>query len=273
MTPAGLAPGDPSADPEHHSSASTSGPDDSAAQDLLGSADPGPLLASGDSADVFAVDDKLVLRRYREGRDATAEAAMVRHVVAHGYPAPAVYAAGGSDIVMERLHGPTLLQSLAAGETTIHDGAALLADLHSRLHTLPTPEGWDGPTSQSWPESVAGTVVVHLDLHPANVILTEDHGAAVVDWCNTRIGTAELDVAITALIIAEVAVDAGGVYSQAARALLAAFLSAVDVDVIGALDEAATLRAQDPTLVAGERGLVPVAATLVRELIEVSARP
>ena len=48
---------------------------------------------------------------------------MVRHVVAHGYPAPAVYAAAGSDIVMERLHGPTLLQSLAAGETSIHDGA------------------------------------------------------------------------------------------------------------------------------------------------------
>ncbi|RHA44424.1 phosphotransferase [Cellulomonas rhizosphaerae] len=280
MTPAGLAPGDPSADPEHRPSAPSSAPGDTsadtsadtAAEELLGSADPGPLLAAGDSADVFAVDDKLVLRRYREGRDATSEAAMVRHVVAHGYPAPAVYAAAGSDIVMERLHGPTLLQSLAAGETSIHDAAALLADLHARLHALPVPEDWDGPTSQSWPESMAGTVVVHLDLHPANVILTETHGAAVVDWCNTRIGTAELDVAISALIISEVAVDAGGVYSQAARALLAALLSAVDVDVIGALDEAATLRSQDPTLVVGERGLVPVAATLVRELIEVSAR-
>ncbi|MDM7829844.1 phosphotransferase family protein [Cellulomonas edaphi] len=266
MTPAELAPGDPSADPGHLARRAE-------IEALLGAEDPGPLLDSGDSADVFAVDDDLVLRRYRGGRDSAGEAAMLRHVVAHGYPAPAVLAAAGPDLVMERLHGPTLLQSLAAGETSIHDAAAVLADLHVRLHALPVPQDWEGPTHQSWPESVVGTVVVHLDLHPGNVILSEAHGPSVVDWCNTRIGTAELDVALTALIIAEVAVDAGGVYSQAARALLAAFVSAVDVDVLGALDEAAARRAEDPSLVAGERDLVPVAATLVRELIEVSARP
>ncbi|UCN14405.1 hypothetical protein LFM56_16280 [Cellulomonas iranensis] len=33
--------------------------------------DPGPLLTSGTSADVYALDDARVLRRYREGRDAT----------------------------------------------------------------------------------------------------------------------------------------------------------------------------------------------------------
>ena len=100
-------------------------------------------------------------------------------------------------------------------------------------------------------------MIVHLDIHPANVILSEAHGPALVDWSNARTGTAELDVALTALILAEVAVDAGGVYSQAARALLAAFLHAIDVDVLVALDDAAAVRSADPSLVPGEQALVP----------------
>ena len=74
------------------------------------------------------------------------------------------------------------------------------------------------------------------------MILTEPHGPALVDWSNARTGTAELDVALTALIIAEVAVDAGGIYSQAARALLAAFLPRSTSTCFGALDDAAALR-------------------------------
>ena len=119
----------------------------------------------------------------------------------------------------------------------------------------------------------SGPAVVHLDLHPGNVILTETHGPALVDWANARSGTAELDVSLTALIIAEVAVDAGGVYSQAARALLAAFLAATDVDPLAELDVAAALRSQDPSLVPGERELVPAAAVLVRDLVQVAAHP
>ena len=76
---------------------------------------------------------------------------------------------------MERLHGPTLLQALAAGEITLVDGGHLLAELHARLHAVPPPPGHDD-------------VVVHLALHPANVILSERHGPALVDWANARTG-------------------------------------------------------------------------------------
>ena len=62
-------------------------------------------------------------------------------------------------------------------------------------------------------------------------------------------------------------------YSQAARALLAAFLAATDIDPLAELDVAAALRAQDPSLVPGERELVPAAAVLVRDLVEVAAHP
>lgn len=50
----------------------------------------GGLLGSGRSADVFAIDDQWVLRRGREGRDATAEAAVMCHLAERGYPVPRI---------------------------------------------------------------------------------------------------------------------------------------------------------------------------------------
>ncbi|WP_426593456.1 phosphotransferase [Cellulomonas sp. McL0617] len=229
---------------------------------------PVPSLASGEFSDLYALDDRTVLRRDRSGRDTTEEADLLRHAVAHGFPAPAVLAASGPDLVMERLHGPTLLQALGADEVTLPEAAAIMADLHTRLHAIAAPADW--AASDAWPRIPAGPVLVHLDIHPANIILSEEHGPALVDWANARTGTAELDVALTALIVAEVAVDAGGLYSQAARALLASFLHAIGVDPVGALDHAAALRVEDPSLVPGERALVPAAAALVRDLVAVA---
>jgi aminoglycoside phosphotransferase (APT) family kinase protein len=238
---------------------------------LADSDEPGPLLAAGMAADVFALDEHTVLRRYRSGRDASPEVELLQHVVAHGFPAPAVLQASGPDLVMERLHGPTLLQAVTAGEVSLADAAVILTDLHTRLHAITAPDHWEHGEPGTWPLVASGPAVVHLDLHPGNVILTESHGPAVVDWTNARTGTAELDVSLTALIVAEVAVDAGGVYSQAARAFLAAFLQATDLDPLTALDEAAAVRALDPSLVPGERELVPAAAVLIRNLVEVAS--
>jgi tRNA A-37 threonylcarbamoyl transferase component Bud32 len=215
-------------------------------------AQPGPLLTSGTRADVYALDDGRVLRRYRSGASAADEVAIVRQVTAHGYPAPEVYWAHGPEIVMERFHGPTLLQAMAAEEVTFGEAAAILADLHSRLHAIPAPGSDTG-----------GDVVVHLDLHPGNVILV-DHEPCLVDWSCARGGTAELDVATTALIIAEVVADGENEYSDAARAFLVAFLGETDVDPRPALPAAARHRIHESRLVAGEEALVPAAETLVR---------
>jgi Ser/Thr protein kinase RdoA (MazF antagonist) len=217
---------------------------------------PGPLLTSGRDADVYALDEERVLRRNRSGQSVLAEAELVRHVVAHGFPAPEVYRAEGADLEMERLHGPTLLQALASDEIPLRGAARVLADLHTRLHALPTPAG-------TLFGGAPGDVVVHLDLHPANIVLTELYGPAVIDWSTARLGSAELDVAMSALILAEVAADAGGAYSHAAHTLLVAFLHAIELDPRPALADAQRLRAGDPHLVPGERELVPVAAALV----------
>lgn len=264
MSSPGVAPHDPALQPE----GMQRGPVPDAS--VLDLDDPGPVLTGGASADVFALDDDYVMRRYRGGQDAGREARIMRHVAAHGFPVPVVHVSRGPNLLMERLHGPTLLQALAAGEIPIPDAAQVLVDLHTRLHDVPAAP--DEPTDRTqWPFVASGPVVVHLDLHPGNVILSDARGPMVVDWANARAGTAELDVAMTALILGEVAVDAGGVYSQAARALLAAFVVRSGVSPLDALDQAAATRRRDPGLVTGEEELVGDAAELVHQLLRVAS--
>lgn len=257
MSPAGLAPHDPvrspGAGPTRQAEGALPVPDPAVV------AEPGPLLTTGHRADVFVLDDHTVLRRYRSGEDASAEVEVLRHVSGHGFPAPAVFAAQGPDLVMERLHGPTLLQALAAGEVSLPGGAAILLDLHERLHAVPAPGA-----------AHAGDVVVHLDIHPGNVVLSESRGPSLVDWASARAGTAALDVAVTSLLLGEVAVDADGDYSKGARALLAAFATRSPVSPLDTLDEAVAARSACPSRLPEEIALIGQAAALVRELMRVS---
>jgi aminoglycoside phosphotransferase (APT) family kinase protein len=214
-------------------------------------AGPGPLLTVGTTADIYLLDDERVLLRYREHPDLSREVEIMRHVAAHGYPVPEVYSADGLDLVMERVHGPTLLQALVAEEIAIPEGAQLLADLHRRLHDVPPPHG-------------GGDAVLHLELHPGNVVLTETHGPVVLDWARARTGPGDLDVAVTAVIIAEVAVDEDTEYTRGARAFLAAFLAAAAGDPASQLAAAIEIRDADESLVPGERALLAPAGELAR---------
>jgi Ser/Thr protein kinase RdoA (MazF antagonist) len=214
-------------------------------------AGPGPLLTVGTTADIYLLDDDRVLLRYREHRDLSREVDLMRHLAEHGFPVPQVHSAEGLDLVMERVHGATLLQALVAEEIAIHDGAQVLADLHRRLHAVPPPAGEH--------ESV-----LHLELHPGNVVLSESQGPVVLDWAHARTGPADLDVAVTGVIIAEVAVDEDTEYTRGARAFLAAFLAAAGGDPASQLDAAVRIRDADESLVPGERALLAPAGDLVR---------
>lgn len=50
-----------------------------------------------------------------------------------GFPVPRVKAAAGTDLVMERLDGPTLAEALVADTVEVEECARILADLHARL--------------------------------------------------------------------------------------------------------------------------------------------
>jgi Ser/Thr protein kinase RdoA (MazF antagonist) len=181
----------------------------------------GELLGSGRMADVFALDERRVLRRYRDGTDATAEAEVMTLVAQHGYPVPAVFPAPGgarrTDLVLERLSGPTMAAAVLGGELTPDDAGRILARLLNELHRIPARVS-DAP----------GTRVLHLDLHPENVLMTP-RGPVVIDWANAAEGPPGYDRAVSALILAEAAV--GGVpddLAERVRPMLAALLAHLD---------------------------------------------
>ena len=69
--------------------------------------------------------------------------------------------------------------------------ALTLARLHRELYAIPPPDFLRGD----------GPAILHLDLHPANVMLSAN-GPVVIDWANAARGQAALDVALTAVVLA-----------------------------------------------------------------------
>lgn len=221
----------------------------------------GPVVARGREAVVTDAGPGLVRRRYLDGRDTTVEVALHRHVAAHGYPVPALHEQEPGGMVMDRVDGPTLLEAYVAGTLDAAAVAAVLADLHARLHALPPPLG-----------TAAGDRVLHLDLHPANVLLGAD-GPVVVDWASGRTGDPTLDLGHTAIVLAEAAVAgvdgaAGDVADVAVsrthlHALLLAFLAAVAAqDPLARLDDVVARRLRDGM----PPDTVQAAARLLRDL-------
>ena len=161
--------------------------------------DPGVLIGRGRAADVYALDDRRVLRRYRTSYSCTAEADLMRYLRQVGFPVPAVFDADGTDLVMERLDGRDMLADLASRPWRAARHARVLARLHDQLHQIAAPEGLRQPFG-------SGDRVVHLDLHPGNVMLTPG-GPVVIDWTNAAAGPAGADVAMADLIMASSDVD------------------------------------------------------------------
>ena len=208
-------------------------------------------FASGRDADVYAIDEFWVLRRYRNGYPVRDEAEYMRWVAKYDYPVPAVRQVDGPDMVIERLTGPTLADAAIAGELSAADLGAMHADLHRRLHAIPPPSGQPG------------NVVMHGDLHPYNVLLTPT-GPVVIDWRNAEEGSAEFDIAMTAIIFAQVVLDpAFESLAPMLRGALAAYL-ANSIDPAPGLDAALAARGRNVTLTPAELALLPAQDELIR---------
>ncbi len=155
--------------------------------------DPGPLIASGRAADVYDLGDGTVLRRYRTVHpDLELEARIMRHVADHGYPVPAVHQVDGTDLIMDRIDGETMLDRLSAAPWKVLSYARMLARLQQRLARIDAPAWMLADTADlSHPQSV-----LHLDMHPMNVIMSPD-GPIVIDWTNAGGGPPGFDAALT----------------------------------------------------------------------------
>lgn len=211
-------------------------------------------VATGRDADVYAIDDHRILRRYRSGGDVANEVMIMTHVARFGFPVPDVYEATGTDIVMERLHGPTMLAACTTGRLSLTEAGLQIADLHRRLHTLPPRVG-----------QASDDRVLHLDLHPENIMITA-RGPVVIDWRNAAEGPADLDVSMSAVILAQVAVDETHPMATSAATILASFLTAADGEPQSTLARAAAIRRDDPGVTAAEVARIDAALVLITRL-------
>jgi aminoglycoside phosphotransferase (APT) family kinase protein len=210
----------------------------------------GQLLASGRAADVFVDGPGRVRRRYRSQRDCVIEAEIMRHARRCGFPAPEVFDAHGSEIVMQRIVGRSMLADLTQRPWRLRMNAELLADLHRRLHEIAAPP---------WLESRFGEqrALLHLDLHPANVLLARD-GPVVIDWSNAAAGPPAADVTQTWVLIATSLVP-GGVWQRTIgrlgrRLFLAAFLRQFErPSLVSYLAAVARARLADENIQAAEQ--------------------
>jgi aminoglycoside phosphotransferase (APT) family kinase protein len=228
----------------------------------MGTELPGTLVGAGRNADVYDIGGGRVLRRYRDGRDAAAvdrEARVMVHARAHGVPVPEVFEVDGSDIVMERATGPTMLDVLGRRPWTLRRQARLLARLHETVHRAPALPGLRAPCGDEDPD---GQVLLHRDLHPMNVILTSA-GPVIIDWEGAARGPAMYDVAWTWVIIASSEVPDTGLAAAAVRGLQAQ-LTRSFVRAAGPIDPVWRAQAVRDRLI--DRNVLPAERTRLERL-------
>jgi hypothetical protein len=163
-----------------------------------------------------------------------------------GYPVPAVeeLSDDGFDMVLERIEGVTMVAAIGKAPWTVRRQAARLADLHLRLHEIEAPEFL--PTAPFG----TGTKVIHLDLHPLNVMIGPK-GTFVIDWPNARRGDPDIDVGLAWVLMAAGQIPGGGPKARLmglGRSLLVnGFLSHFDRRAISrVLRQVVELKAADP---------------------------
>ena len=110
--------------------------------------------------------------------------------------------------------------------------------------------------------------MLHLDLHPDNVML-EPRGPVVIDWRDAAECPPDLDVALTALILAEAVVRSyvPAAFRPAAYELLTAFLTSAGGNLLAHLDAAFARRGRNPNLTEPELARLADAAAAVRSAL------
>jgi aminoglycoside phosphotransferase (APT) family kinase protein len=170
---------------------------------------PGPLLAAGRDADIFEYGAHSVLRRSRAGRSMALEAKTMDYLADHGYPVPTVeeLSDDGRDLVMQRIDGRSMVEQLGQAPWTVRRQADTLAMLHLRLHEIPPPDFLPpAPFGE-------GSSVLHLDLHPLNVLIS-NAGPVVIDWTSACVGSPDADVALAWLLMSAGDIPGGRLRSR-----------------------------------------------------------
>ena len=181
------------------------------------------------------------------------EARIMEYLGAQGFPVPAVEEVSddGLSMVMERLEGTDMVDFMARRPWTLARQGRVLADLHHRLHELEAPD-WLPPAPVG-----QGDRLLHLDLHPLNVMVTRS-GPVVIDWTGACRGDPKVDAALAWVLMAAGEVPAGRIVARVlsvARAVLVhAFVSSFDRAALEAhLAEVVAWKVTDPHMSEAEQ--------------------
>jgi len=180
----------------------------------------------------------------------------MNYLAGHGYPVPAVedISDDGCDLVMQRIDGRSMVQQLGRAPWSVHRQADTLARLHEQLHEIPVPDFLpSAPVSE-------GSSILHLDLHPLNVIISSS-GPVVIDWTSACVGNPDADVALAWLLMSAGNIPGGRLRSRllgAGRSLLTTrFFSQFDPPaIIAQLEAVASWKATDENLCTDEVALL-----------------
>jgi tRNA A-37 threonylcarbamoyl transferase component Bud32 len=169
-----------------------------------------------------------------------------------GYPVPEVFEVSddGIDLVMARIEGPTMIEAASAQPWKLRGFGRELADLHESLHLLLAP---------AWLSAAAcgsGERLLHMDLHPLNVMLSSK-GAIVLDWTNAVRGDPLVDVAATWVLLASRNVSSSRVQGTIVKigrsVLLKAFLKPFPkTQLVSVLGDVVEWKSRDPNMSASE---------------------
>lgn len=184
-------------------------------------------IASGRTAEIFAVGDHQVLKLLKPGFDSrmlSVEIVKTAAVHAESELAPAVSGLievnGRPGLVLERIFGDSMLDSILSNQDRAMDHAVAFADLHAEIlnvssaKDLPSVKDFmadkidnaDLPLAQrtlakdhmlGLPD---GDATLHGDYHPGNILIAPD-GAKVIDWGDASRGEAAADIARTMVLL------------------------------------------------------------------------
>jgi aminoglycoside phosphotransferase (APT) family kinase protein len=193
----------------------------------MSSLPPGPLLARGRTAEVYAWQDNQVLKLFYAWCPqhlVQHEAEIGRAVATMALPTPKLIdvleIGGRQGILYERVEGPSMLRQLNARPWLLFRLGRQLAELQTEIHTQ---KGTGFPLlrsslrasmqqMESLPPSLKsgvlrlaetlpdGDALCHLDFHPDQVLMTAK-GPVIIDWLTAHQGHPLADVARTCVLL------------------------------------------------------------------------
>jgi len=196
---------------------------------LLVQGDEFPLLARGGQAEIYDCGEGKVLRLAKRPQDFDAiryEYAVYSVLARAGLPVPRAYelveVKGAPAIIMDRVSGPTMLDTLASNPFQTAQWGRELARLHAEvgkckeaaqgIRSTRAKAEWCISRSQALPEQTRkividllqglpdGDALCHGDFHPGNIILQDGKGY-IIDWVGASRGDLIADVAHSYLLL------------------------------------------------------------------------